>query len=172
MRLTQALKYYRKSDYLNKHNYLAIDLGSKRIGLALVFTTEFSLPILDCLVVKGSLETSACRVLDWLEEHIQNLDKNSTIIVGNPLQLNGEDSKRSLISKNFCQKLEIELKTRGLNLSTNVVLWDERLSSVESELMINAHGRAKTKGEKRKKLKDQLSASLILESYLSGNLGN
>lgn len=150
----------------NKRN-LAVDLGTKRIGLALSDELNLGFPHTDSILVKGSLEHSAKLVIDWYAEYTKEPKIVETILVGNPLALDGSLTKRSEISKNFCQKLEIELKARALDESTLVVLWDERLTSVESEILILEGSHKKVKGERRRELKDQLSATLILSSYMS-----
>lgn len=150
---------------LNYKRILAIDLGSKRIGLAISDELNICLPHTDSIQVKGSLESSAKLVMDWYANYTKNPSSVEKILVGDPLLLSGEKSKRSEISESFCQKLEIELKARHLDKITSVILWDERLTSVESEALINSTNNKGIRGNSRRELKDQLSAALILQSY-------
>ena len=150
---------------MNYKRILAVDLGSKRIGLALSDELNLCLPHCDSFNVKGSLQNSATETVNWYANYTKNPGSIELILVGNPLLLNGEESKRSEISKSFCQKLEIELKARGLDKATSVILWDERLTSVESEDIINRTNSKGLRGDRRRELKDQISAALILSSY-------
>lgn len=150
---------------LKTKRLLGIDLGSKRIGLAISDELDICIPHTGSIDVKGSLEHSAKLIIDWYTIYTKNPASIETILVGNPLHLSGQESKRSEISKSFCQKLELELKARDLDTATSVILWDERLTSVESETLINNQKQKSVKGSKRRELKDQISATLILESY-------
>ncbi len=154
---------------LNYKRILAIDLGSKRIGLAISDGLNICMPHTDSIQVKGSLENSAQLIIAWYVKYTQNPSSVEIILVGDPLHLNGEKSKRSEISKSFCQKLEIELKANDLDKFTSVILWDERLTSVESETFINSTNNKGIRGNRRRELKDQISAALILQSYQANN---
>ncbi len=154
---------------MNYKRIIAVDLGSKRVGLAISDELNICAPFTDSILVKGSLSTTASATLDWYNNYTKNPSVVQTILVGNPLHLSGEESKRSEISKSFCQKLEIELKARGWDKDTGVLLWDERLTSEESEAIIKETNKRGIKGENRKELKDQISAALILQSYLSSH---
>ena len=151
---------------MNKNSYLGIDLGTKRVGLAYSNNPVLPVPSLGTINVRGSLTQTSKEVLEWLNKETQNQIQRTTFIVGNPINLEGQETKRSEISKSFCQKLQIEIEARGLKDIWDIILWDERLTSVESEQMINHREDFRIKGEDRKRMKDQLSASIILESYL------
>ncbi len=152
---------------------LAVDLGSKRIGLALSDELDLGFPHTGSITVISSLEHSAKQILDWYSNYTRDQRSIDTILVGNPLSLDGKETKRSEISKSFCQKLEIELKARDLEC-ISVILWDERLTSAESEVLMQEAGHRKIKGNNRRELKDQISAALILSSYVETmrNLNN
>ena len=152
---------------MNHKRILAIDLGSKRIGIAISDELNICMPHTHSIQVKGSLENSAKEIIGWYLNYTKDRHSVETILVGNPLTLDGRESKRTEISKTFCQKLEIQLESMGLDKVTSVLLWDERLTSAESESLLNSTNSKGIKGNKRRELKDQISAVLILSSYLA-----
>ena len=82
-----------------------------------------------------------------------------TIVVGNPLQLNGEPG---IASSNVTQFVEVlESKT-----SVPIQLWDERLSTAQAERLMIGAG---TRRSNRRKSIDKIAAALILQSFLDAN---
>ena len=76
------------------------------------------------------------------------------IIMGNPINLNGSLSDKSKEVLNFVEILKE-------NFNCKVILTDERLTTIEAnKILVN------TKGKKRKKVIDAVSATIILDSYL------
>ena len=80
----------------------------------------------------------------------------SRVVIGNPLHMSGAESRRSLISREFAEKL-------GRSAGVPVVLWDERLTTVEAGRVLRESGISL---EKRAKAVDKLSAVLLLGNYL------
>lgn len=79
------------------------------------------------------------------------------ILLGNPLHMDGTESRQSAYTREFAEKL---VTRTGLR----VAFWDERLTSVEAERVLRQSGIGI---EKRAKAVDQLAAQLLLENYLS-----
>ena len=77
-------------------------------------------------------------------------------MLGNPKNLDGSLSKRSEITLEFKKILEDRFKL-------NVIMQDERLSTVEAERMLISND---TKRKNRKKVIDKIAATIILQSYL------
>lgn len=77
------------------------------------------------------------------------------LILGLPIHMNGKDSPHSLLVR---QLYEI-LKSKGVQ----IVLWDERLTSAQSERHFKDMGLTR---KERVKVVDSHSAALMLESYL------
>ena len=77
-------------------------------------------------------------------------------VLGNPKNLDGSLSKRSEITLEFKKILEDRFKL-------NVIMQDERLSTVEAERMLISND---TKRKKRKKVIDKIAATIILQSFL------
>jgi putative Holliday junction resolvase len=129
---------------------LGIDLGEKKIGLAvsdpLFFTSQplgFYLP--------QSREKDLSYFRNLVKEY-----EIGEIVVGFPLQMNGQEGIEAGKARSFAGWLEESL---GLP----VILWDERLTTKQA-LRILRH--QEVKARKKKAYKDQISASLILSCYL------
>ena len=132
--------------------YLGLDLGTKTLGVAISDNLGLIASKYDTIVFDNENYIEAVNKLKSIIDEF-NI---STVILGLPKNMDnslGFASKRSL---NFKTLLE-----EKLNL--NVILQDERLTSVEANnIMINADISRK----KRKKNVDSISAVIILQSYL------
>lgn len=130
---------------------LAVDLGDVRVGLALSDLLGFTAQPLEAITMPGT------RLLRGQLAELAELHEVSTIVIGLPLLLSGEDGTRAVAARDFAVRLGRRLP------SVKVELWDERLTSkqLERTMIDNAVRR-----EKRKKVVDSLSAVLILESFL------
>ncbi|MBI2955993.1 MAG: Holliday junction resolvase RuvX [Acidobacteria bacterium] len=129
---------------------LAIDLGSKNIGLAVSDPTG--------LIAQGlpTLRRTNKRAdLAHLRELVEALGVER-LIVGHPLHLKGFAGARAQEAERFAAWLR-----RALKLP--VELYDERLTSVEAEHLLRARGGS---SKKRKEAVDRVAAALILQSYL------
>lgn len=127
---------------------LAVDLGKKRIGLAVGDAEHKIAQPLKAIQALGSLKKDASQVADQAAIHEAN-----TIIVGLPL-VNGQASAMSQVCHRFGQELE------ELGLSVDFV--DEAGTSQESQDQLKEQG---LKGSQVKSKIDSASACLILESY-------
>jgi putative Holliday junction resolvase len=129
---------------------LALDVGKKRIGLAVSDALGISaqgLPTLQRTRVRDDLRQLAVLV----EERGIGL-----LLVGHPLHMSGTESRQAAYTREFAERLRTET---GLP----VVYWDERLTTVEAERVLRE---AKATLDQRKKAIDRLAAVLLLESYL------
>jgi len=134
---------------------LGLDLGSKTLGIAI--SDRFA-------TIAQPVETFQFKTNHYKHaiEYVKNLVKKesiSTIVLGLPINLNNTESERSETSRRFAKKLEDATKL-------NVVLWDERLSTMEVERVLIKGG---VRREKRKEHVDKLAASVILQNYLDVN---
>lgn len=93
--------------------------------------------------------------LEKLKKHIEGY-KVDTVVLGLPKHMNGDIGIRGNISIDFKKKLE--------ELGLNVVLWDERLTTVSAERFLI---QADMSRKKRKKVIDQMAAVTILQDYLN-----
>ena len=130
---------------------LALDVGKKRIGLAV--TDELG-------ITAQGLETfQRTRIrddLDGLKELAKERNVGS-LLDGKPLHMSGSESRQGEYTREFAERL-----SRHAQLP--VVYWDERLTSVEAERVLREAGASLAE---RKKAVDRLAAVLLLESYLA-----
>lgn len=129
---------------------LGLDLGTKRIGVALSDESA-TLAQGKEVILKKSKQHAVDRIAELVKEF--NVKE---IVVGHPLNMDGTSGERALESEKFAE----ELRKR---LSISVKLWDERLSTKEAEsILIEADLTRK----KRKDVVDKLAAQIILQNYL------
>ena len=129
---------------------LALDLGKKRIGLAIsdpLGITAQGLPNLVRTNKRSDLKALAALA----NEHGIGL-----ILMGNPIGMRGEEGRQSAWVREFAEALE---RATGLP----VRLWDERLTTVEAQRVLRSSGISL---EKRAAAVDRLSAVILLQSYL------
>ena len=129
---------------------LAIDFGMRRMGLA----------VSDALGItaQGLPTLSRTRLDDDLQKIQELTEDYSTerVIVGNPLGHGGGETAMSRKAAEFAEKLR-------RRVSCPVLLWDERLTSVQANRALRDAGL--TLG-KRQRAVDRVAATLLLQSYL------
>ena len=134
-----------------KGRILALDLGKKRIGLALsdpLGITAQGLPTLQRVNIRTDLAE-----LDRLAtEYDVRL-----ILLGLPLHMSGDEGRQAGHAREFGERLA-EWTGR------EVRLWDERLTTVEAQRVLKSSG---ISSEKRARAVDQLSAQILLDSFLN-----
>lgn len=132
--------------------YLGLDLGSRTLGVA----------ISESGVIASNLETFRFKEDDYLSaiNHTYELVlkyKIDCVVLGLPKHMNGDEGIRAQISYDFKQKLE------ELSPNLKIILSDERLTTViVDKTMIAGNMRR----DKRKALKDEMAAVVILQDYL------
>ena len=129
---------------------MAIDYGDARIGLA----------VSDLM---GMICGDAWTLNEWnMDRAIETICAEAKIrdvgrfVLGLPKNMDGTEGVRAEKSREFADKLKA---ASGLE----VVLWDERRSSIEAHAILHASGK---KEKKHRKVVDAVAASLILEAYL------
>ena len=133
-----------------KSRILALDLGKKRIGLAIsdpLGLTAQGLPNL----LRTNKRTDLAALRQLTEER-----EVGRILLGNPITMRGAEGRQSGWVREFAEALQ---KQTGLP----VKLWDERLTSVEAGRVLRSSG---ISIEKRAAAVDRLSAVILLQSYL------
>ena len=129
---------------------LALDLGKRRIGLALsdeLGVTAQGLETLERTNIRSDLARLA---------EVASSNHVSLILVGNPLHMSGRESRQTEHARDFGARLH---DATGLP----VEFWDERLTTVEAQRVLRESG---ISIEKRAKAVDRLAAVILLESYL------
>jgi len=132
---------------------LGLDLGSKTLGIAISDALGLTAQGIETYNFNENQYNDAIkRVRD-----ITQNEKIEKIILGYPKNMNGTIGERGKISENFGKKLEEELDIK-------VILWDERMSTLQAEkILIDAN----MSRQKRKKVIDKMAAVVILQSYLN-----
>jgi putative holliday junction resolvase len=138
---------------------MALDVGKKRIGVAL--TDELR------LFASPHSSITLCSNRKAALNEIIALCKSSmvtTIVVGYPLNMQGEKTEQAIFTEKFTDALRKQIKEENdLTHGIHVTFIDERLTSVQAERHLSHSGK---KNLERRKAKDQISASIILEAYL------
>ena len=129
---------------------MAIDFGDARIGLAVsdllgmlcgeAWTME-----------EWNMERAAKRIAEAAKE--RGVER---LVLGLPKNMDGTEGPRAEKSRMVAQRLTDAT-------GREVVLWDERRSSIEAHGILHANGR---KEKKHRQTVDAVAASLILEGYL------
>jgi putative Holliday junction resolvase len=130
---------------------MAVDYGEARTGVAVSDQTRS---------IAGDAWTIVERDRDALAREIAAEAARrgvSLIIVGFPRNMDGSLGERAKRSSEFADTIRA---AAGLE----VVLWDERLTTVGAHRILTTVGRY---GKKRKNTVDAVAASLILEGYLN-----
>src|SRR5262249_3084838 len=143
----RIVDYHTKSP---KGRILALDLGKKRIGLAMsdpLGITAQGLPTLERTRIREDLAALA----SLIEER-----EVSLILMGNPLHMSGDAGRQAAYARDFDDRLA---KVSG----RQVRLWDERLTTVQAQRVLRESG---VSIEKRARAVDQMAAVILLESYL------
>lgn len=135
---------------------LALDLGKRRIGLAMsdeLRITAQGLPTLERTRIRDDLDALA---------RIATEKNVSIILMGRPLHMSGDESRQSVYTQEFAGRLA---KRTGLPIE----FWDERWTSVQAERVLKESG---ISIEKRARAVDRLAAVILLESYLDSLHGS
>ena len=133
-----------------KGRILALDLGKKRIGLAVsdpLGITAQGLPTLQRTNIREDLAALA----RLIGEHEVRL-----ILMGHPLHMSGREGRQAEYTREFAERLA---QRTGLEIR----FWDERLTTVAAKRVLRESG---ISIEKRARAVDRLAAVILLESYL------
>jgi len=134
----------------NRTRIMALDIGSKRTGVALSDETLlFASPLMT--LEETQLKPWVSKVKNLVEEH-----QVAKVLVGLPLNQFGEEGRDALNIRKYIAALQE-------GLSVPVIEWDERFTTAQAErTLIDAD--VSRKG--RKKVIDQIAACIILQGYL------
>ena len=129
---------------------LAIDYGKKRSGVAVTDILQ--------IIANGLTTVPTNELLPFLTDYVSKepVDK---VIIGYPRQMNNEDSENMKNIEPFIRSLSEKIPTISIEFI------DERFTSVMAHrAMID--GGLKKKARQNKALVDEISATIILQSYL------
>lgn len=135
---------------------MGLDYGSKTVGVAVSDLLGVTAHGVETITRKE--EDKLRRTLARIEELIGEY-QIGTLVLGYPKNMDDSVGERGKKTREFR-----ELLKRRTGLS--VILWDERLTTVEADEILRESGVAK---DQRKKVIDKVAAGIILQSYLDAS---
>jgi putative Holliday junction resolvase len=132
---------------------LALDLGEKRVGVAVSDPLGITAQGQETLLRQGRR-----RDIDSVAE-IARVHEISLIVIGLPLQMDGREGPAATRARDFAAVLSAAL-------GIPVDMWDERLSTAEVERVLTASGMRRSR---RREERDRLAAVVILQSWLDAH---
>ncbi len=129
---------------------LAIDYGKKRSGIAVSDTLQ--------IIASGLTTVATDDLLEFLKKYLEE-EEVERFVVGKPKQMNNQPSESEALIQPFIQKLETSFPKIPISRI------DERFTSKMAVRTMVDSG-LKKKQRQNKALVDEISATLILQSYL------
>lgn len=129
---------------------LSIDYGKKRTGIAVTDPLQ--------IIANGLVTVPTSGLLPFLADYVKK-EQVERIIVGEPLQMNGQPSD------NHGRVMQFVDKWRRMQPGIPVEMVDERFTSVLAHKTMLESGIGKM-ARRNKALVDEISATIILQSYL------
>lgn len=133
-----------------KGRLLALDLGTKRIGVAVSDELQFTVRAL-CVIERASWKKVLKQIISFLEEY-----DAVALVLGLPLNTDGSESDMSIEARRLAGNF-------SLSLSIPVLLQDERLSSYDAKGFLWNSGLSER--EARKQV-DSHAAAIILSDFI------
>ena len=133
---------------------MGLDYGAKTVGVAVCDPLGFTAQAVETIVRKE--ESKLRRTCRRIEELIREYEITS-IVLGYPKNMDDSVGERAKKTDEFKEMLE---RRTGLS----VILWDERLTTVEADEILQESG---VPVSERKKVIDKVAAGIILQSYLN-----
>lgn len=130
---------------------LGLDIGDKRIGVAISDPEQILASPLTTVVIKDDNEEAFRSISDIVAIH-----KVQRVVIGLPYSMDGSIGKQAIKVKGFASKL-------ASYITMDIVFRDERLSTVAADRLLIEAGR---KNRKHKELRDAAAAAFILQGYL------
>ena len=145
-----ASNHFEANGRVTAGRVLALDLGKRRIGLAmsdLLGITAQGLPTLQRTTIREDIAA----LVALARSHEVTL-----FLVGQPLHLSGAESRQAAWTEDFARRLT---EASGIPVEFR----DERLTTVEAQRVLRSSG---ISIEKRSQAVDRLAAVLLLQSWL------
>lgn len=135
---------------------LGLDYGTKTVGIAVSDELGITAQPVETITRKeeNKLRRTYARIEVLVEEY-----QVERIVLGFPKNMNGTVGERAAA----CEKVKEDL---GRRTGLPVDLWDERLTTMESERILKLSG---VRRENRKAVIDQMAAVLILQNYMDAH---
>lgn len=133
---------------------LGLDYGDKTIGVAV--SDPFGWTAQGLEIIRRESPAEYKKSLKRLSELVQEYNPE-IFVLGYPKNLDNSEGERCVKTKAFAERLERRFP------KTEVVLWDERFSTIAAERALRE---AELSHEKRKSVIDKMAAVHILQGYL------
>lgn len=143
-------KHFAVSLQIGMGRILAIDYGSKRTGLAVTDPLQ--------IIANGLTTVETAKLVPFLQNYLQK-EQVERIIVGLPKQMNGQESDNMKNIVPFVNRM------KKLYPNLPIEYHDERFTSVMAHRVMLDSGIGK-KARQNKALVDEISATIILQSYM------
>jgi putative Holliday junction resolvase len=137
---------------------MGLDFGSKTVGVAV--SDPLYITAQGVEIIRREQENKLRKTLARIEELVKEYEVEE-IVLGLPKNMNNSIGERAEKTLEFKAMLERRI---GLN----VVMWDERLTTVAADKTMMEAG---VRRENRKKYVDQIAATFILQGYLDSRDG-
>ena len=136
-----------------KHKILGLDVGSNTVGIAISDLMGWTAQGLDTLRIdENNNELGIEQLAEIIKQH-----GVGTVVIGLPKNMNNSIGFRGEASLQYKEKLQEALP------SIEIIMWDERLSTMAAEKSLLE---ADVSRQKRKKVIDKMAAVFILQGYL------
>ncbi|MCI8591039.1 MAG: Holliday junction resolvase RuvX [Lachnospiraceae bacterium] len=132
---------------------IGLDFGSKTTGVAV--SDPFGWTAQGVEIIRRKEENKLRRTLARIEELVQEYQAER-IVLGLPKNMNNTLGDRA--EKSLAFKAQLERRC-----GVEVILWDERLTTVAADRAMTEQG---IRREKRKQYVDEIAAVFILQNYL------
>lgn len=129
---------------------LSIDYGKKRTGIAVTDPLQ--------IIANGLATVSTSTLFDYLKDYVAR-EEVERIVIGKPMQTNGKPSENMARVEQFVNRW------RKAMPRIPIEYYDERFTSVLAHQAMLASGIGK-KARQNKALVDEISATIILQSYM------
>jgi len=135
---------------------MGLDFGSKTVGVAISDASNTVASARE--IIRRSSPSKLRKTLSRIEELIGENDI-SLVVVGNPLMLRGDESERSVLSREFAERV-------SSRCGIDTVLLDERFTTAEAIEIMKENNIPLSKKDD---YVDMIAAEVILQEYLDNN---
>jgi putative holliday junction resolvase len=138
---------------------VALDLGSKRIGVAASDTTRTLASPVVVLIRRGAVAEDHKAIAAIVEEY-----EADTLVVGLPLSLNGTEGKAAQLIRTEFVLLQALFEPQGVAVLTH----DERFTTTTAHANLRERN---LNAAKRRNIVDKVAAAVLLQNWLDGEKG-
>ena len=136
---------------MNSLKLMALDVGIKRIGIALADSfIKIAIPF-TTVEVNDGVESAVEQIIEIISK-----EEIDIIVVGLPRNQSGEETSQTAYTKEFVKNFEYSVD--------KICFQDESLTSIQAEERLKSYGKPYSKGDI-----DMNAASIILQDYLEEN---